>query len=223
MARKKASDPQDAGARRAVVDQIFDQTVKRAEYLNAKAGRPVGSPEIFLLPVPSLSLRFMFQNTGIMLGRGYHLLGPQGSYKSTMLAQIVYWHYLGGGFGFCQETENKEADEMSSAIQLHAENAYRIEPCEDVERWQESTTDLAMGLVKSFSEADGVGPTVPVAFGVDSIGVVAGCDEELPGEFDADAVEFDELGCGCSDQCFDLPVECLDLFIETLPAAGQVA
>jgi len=59
--------------------------------------------------------------------------------------------------------------------------------------------------------------------GVDAVGVVAGGDQELPGEFDADAVEFDELGCSCSDQCFDLPIERFDPCIETLPAAGQVA
>jgi len=56
--------------------------------------------------------------------------------------------------------------------------------------------------------------------GVDSVCVVAGCDQELPGEFDTDAVEFDEFGCSCSDQGFDLLVEVLDLGIEALPAAG---
>jgi hypothetical protein len=59
--------------------------------------------------------------------------------------------------------------------------------------------------------------------GVDAVGVVAGGDQELAGEFDADAVEFDEPWCGGADQGFDLAVERLDLGIEVLPAAGQVA
>jgi hypothetical protein len=35
--------------------------------------------------------------------------------------------------------------------------------------------------------------------GVDAVCVVAGCDQELSRQFDADAVELDELGCAGSD------------------------
>jgi hypothetical protein len=60
-------------------------------------------------------------------------------------------------------------------------------------------------------------------FVADAGGVVAGGDEELAGDLDADSVQFDEVGCGGLDDRFDLPVEGLDLLVEGLPAAGQVA
>src|ERR1700754_5013540 len=57
----------------------------------------------------------------------------------------------------------------------------------------------------------------------DAVGVVAGGDEELAGELDPDAVQLDECRCGSAHQDFDLPVQRLDLLVEDLPSACQVA
>lgn len=58
---------------------------------------------------------------------------------------------------------------------------------------------------------------------VDSLGVVAGGDQELAGDFDADTVQFDELGSCGADGGVEVLVKSLDLFVERLPAPGQVA
>nr|WP_239155629.1 hypothetical protein [Amycolatopsis sp. FDAARGOS 1241] len=59
-------------------------------------------------------------------------------------------------------------------------------------------------------------------FVADAFGVVAGGDEELAGDLDADAVQFDQFGGRCVDEGLDLLVEGLDLIIEPLPAVRQV-
>ena len=53
-----------------------------------------------------------------------------------------------------------------------------------------------------------------------SLGVVAGCHEELAGELDTDAEQLDEFGGGESDEVLDLPVEGLDLLIECSSSGG---
>lgn len=51
---------------------------------------------------------------------------------------------------------------------------------------------------------------------------VAGRDQELAGDLDGDAEEIGELGCRLFDQNLDLAAECLHLFVQGLPASGQV-
>jgi hypothetical protein len=68
----------------------------------------------------------------------------------------------------------------------------------------------------------------PAEFGeggltVDPLGIVTGGDEELAGDLDPDAGQLERLGRGGSDQAVDLLVQRLDLLIEALPTAGQVA
>jgi hypothetical protein len=58
---------------------------------------------------------------------------------------------------------------------------------------------------------------------VDPVGVVAGGDQELAGDLDADAVQFEQLGGSSAGKGLDLLVEALDLVVELLPASCQVA
>src|SRR5450830_430613 len=60
-------------------------------------------------------------------------------------------------------------------------------------------------------------------FVADPVGVVAGCDEELAGDFDTDPVQLDEGGGGGPDQRLKLLVQRRDLLVEGLPAPGEVA
>lgn len=60
-------------------------------------------------------------------------------------------------------------------------------------------------------------------FAVDAVRVVAGGDEELTGDLDADAGQLEELWRGVLDERFDLFVEGLDPVVECLPALREVA
>jgi hypothetical protein len=60
-------------------------------------------------------------------------------------------------------------------------------------------------------------------FIVDAFGIVSGGDEELAGQLDTDAEEFDELRCGGANDDLNLFVECFDFAVKGLPPAGQVA
>lgn len=53
----------------------------------------------------------------------------------------------------------------------------------------------------------------------DPVGIVADGDEELPGNFSADAVELDEAGGSVGHQGINLGAELLDLIIQRLPGA----
>ena len=55
------------------------------------------------------------------------------------------------------------------------------------------------------------------------LGVVAGGDKELSGQFGADAEDVDEVWGGQSYQGLDLTIEGLDLGVEGLPAASEIA
>ncbi len=57
----------------------------------------------------------------------------------------------------------------------------------------------------------------------DPFGVVAGGHQELAGQLDPDAEERDQLGRCTGDEQFDLAVECFDLRVQGLPAAGQIS
>lgn len=69
----------------------------------------------------------------------------------------------------------------------------------------------------------------PAEFGesclvINSVGVIADRDEELPGNFGADAAaELEEIGGSAGHEGIDLSVELLDLSVQCLPATGKVA
>jgi hypothetical protein len=60
-------------------------------------------------------------------------------------------------------------------------------------------------------------------FGVQSVGVVAGGDEELSCGVDADAGECDEVGGHGGDEGGQVAVEVVDLGLKSEPAASEAA
>lgn len=153
----------------AVVDDIFSKTIADVGKKKGDAGVAIGHERLLVLPVPSLAVRYLFQNEGLMLGKFLQYVGVEASFKSTMLAETMRWHRICGGFGVLAEAESKPTPELRNAIMHWDIRAIKVEECESIEDWQQILSWYTVMLQKRFSAVGGPGPVVPVCLGVDSL------------------------------------------------------
>lgn len=124
------------------------------------------------LPLPALSLRYLFQCNVFLLSRIVQIAGEEGSCKSQLLHEIARWHFLYGGGGGIASNENKDSPRMRHA--LLEWNPLWLSRCSvanttAADEWQ-------TWLVRSFQfwrplmdKVDGPGRTIPLFFGIDSL------------------------------------------------------
>jgi hypothetical protein len=72
-----------------------------------------------------------------------------------------------------------------------------------------------VGLSRRGGDRRGAGQPRERALGSEPFGVVAGGDQQGGGGVDPDPATFHELGCGGRDEPGELPVEVLDLGVDT--------
>lgn len=124
------------------------------------------------LPLPSLCLRYLFQSTVFPLSRIVQITGEEGSAKSALLYEIMRWHMIYGGGAILAENENKDSPELrQSLLQWNPIWLSRLimKPTYSLEEWQDVFSTF-VDLARDSQDAEnGVGRTVPICFGVDSL------------------------------------------------------
>lgn len=124
------------------------------------------------LPLPALSLRYLFQSTVFPLGKIVQITGEEGSCKSSFLYEVFRWHMVYGGGAAFMENEDKDSPELrNSILGWNARWLRRLEICETraLEDWMDALTMFAE-ISSAQQDAElGPGRTIPVAFGIDSI------------------------------------------------------
>jgi hypothetical protein len=169
MGKKRSTAKAESENTNAFVDDVFSKAIADVGKKKGDEGVAIGHERLIVLPVPALSFRYLIQNEGLPLGKFYQFVGIEASFKSTMLAEVMRWHRLCGGFGVLAEAESKPTPELRNAIMRWDVNAIRVEECEALEDWQQILSWYTTSLQKRFSAASGPGPIVPVCLGVDSM------------------------------------------------------
>ncbi len=150
------------------VDDVLLSVVSAVADRHAREDQLAGSPPSLEvgLPVPSLAVRYLLQNSGLPLGLVYHLVGPPAVFKSTLLAEMIRWHIACGGVGILCETETKPTPELRKSVIGWEDKRTIVRECTSVEGWQKTITDYIKAIQKEYS--DRKEELKPIIFGIDS-------------------------------------------------------
>lgn len=171
MARKKSKDAEWTVDK---VDGYLEQIWEIASDHYGKSTVLDGAQaddRIVGLPVPSLALRYLLQNSVWPLQRIVQLTGLPGCGKSTLLDDIMRWHRRFGGRGVLMEAEDKDNADQRRAVLNYDDRAVIVRPCEVLEDWQEGLSFFLKKFHRLFDGTatdPGPGRIAPVCFGVDS-------------------------------------------------------
>jgi len=124
------------------------------------------------LPLPALSLRYLFQSTMLPLSRIIQIIGQEGSAKSAFLYEVFRWHMFYGGGAVLAENENKDSPELRHSLLMWNEewiNRLMVKKTHSLEEWQDVFTYFSKNMAKTMDAADGPGRTFPFAIAVDSL------------------------------------------------------
>lgn len=124
------------------------------------------------LPLPALSLRYLFQSTVFPLGRITQITGQEGSAKSLFLYEIYRWHMKYGGGSIHMENENKDTSDLRhSVLNYNPQWLARTHmvPSDSLEDWQEAMSYYLRLLRETMDTPGGPGKTVPTVLGIDSL------------------------------------------------------
>lgn len=125
------------------------------------------------IPCP-LVWQFVIQQSVFPLGLVFMLVGPPGTHKSALLAEIMRWFAEANGGGVLAENETKiSPDWWSSIMRFEPQDCPLIvNRCGSVEGWQEVLSWWVPKQKKDLTgtkEEPGPGRTIPICFGVDSV------------------------------------------------------
>ena len=172
MAKKKAKLKDDNWDQ--FLDSAFEDVLQgvatqlqRADLDVEQGGNLVG------VPLPALSLRYLFRCTVLPLSRVIHVFGLQGSCKTAFLIEVMRWHHLVGGISFYCHNENKDSPDLRKAILQWDERwikHHQMVPASTVEEWELVLTTF---LKEARKLCDSVGKRIPIAIGLDSLTGVA--------------------------------------------------
>ncbi|GIW58958.1 MAG: hypothetical protein KatS3mg087_0024 [Patescibacteria group bacterium] len=98
------------------------------------------------LKLPSLSLRFLFQQEGYPLGKIVHLVGEEASFKTTFSAEIVRWHVVHGGVGVSLHTEGRPNTDILDGVLGEFKDKHTLEVCDNLEEWESYLIEFAKHL-----------------------------------------------------------------------------
>ena len=124
------------------------------------------------LPLPALSLRYLFGGTTFPLSRMMQITGEEGSAKSAFLYDVFRWHMTYGGGAILAENENKDSPELRMGIlQWNPDWIARMvkSSTHSLEDWQNLFSTAMDNCISMMDAKDGPGRTIPFCFGVDSL------------------------------------------------------
>ena len=177
MAKKKAQrcdvwrgeDIDDA------LDGVFRTLGSQAALDLNRTDISVGSDDEKLLiglPLPALSLRYLFQSTVFPLSRITQITGSEGSCKSALGYEIMKWHLQNGGGGVLLENESKDSPELRKSIlewNLRWLNRVEMMPTRPLEQWMAGLSTFLRLAASLQDDPTGPGRAIPIAFMIDSI------------------------------------------------------
>jgi len=102
--------------------------------------------------LPSLGLRFLFQQEGLPLGRIVHLVGDEASFKTTFSAEIVRWHMMNAGGGITLHTEGRPNEDVLNGVFGELADKHAMITCQALEDWQ----GYLIGITKQLREDPGL-------------------------------------------------------------------
>lgn len=147
------------------------------------------------LPLPSLALRYLCQNTVFALGRVVEIVGVEGTVKSALLFEIYRWHCVYGGGCVHIENENKDSPVLRHSI-LEYNPAWikrmLYVPTDTVDEWNKAVAFYVQHFKTLMDVKPGPGRTIPVCIGVDSL--TATSTEAMAAKFDKDGATPRESG-----------------------------
>jgi len=154
--------------RKLDVDDGLFTIIESVSKKHANQDQTTGSPPTLEsgLPLPSLALRYLLQNSCLPLGLVYHVVGPPAVFKSTLLAEIIRWHVECDGYGIICETETKPTPVLRKSILGWENNRVVVRECTSVEHWQSTIVDYVKAIKKRYSDTNQL--KNPMIFGVDS-------------------------------------------------------
>ena len=170
MAKKKA---QTWGVEQIdeLMDAMFDEAKRKFGDDTFYTGRE--SEQLIIgLPLPALSLRYLFQSNVFPLSRLTVLTGQQGSAKSAMLYEIFRWHRASKGRNVLLECESKDSPELRASILNYDSKACGVKLCESLNQWQEGLTWVInenQRIMTGTSSSPGPGRIIPICVGIDSL------------------------------------------------------
>lgn len=157
------------------VDSMFDAMRKQAAIDLGRTDITAGSAAdqcVVGLPLPSLSLRYLFQSNVYPLSRIAQIVGEEGCAKSSFLYEMFRWHMLAGGGAVLCENELKDSPDLrNSLLNWNPEWLQRntIIKTHSMEEWQQALMNY-IRLAQKYQDADnGPGRTIPIMYSVDSL------------------------------------------------------
>lgn len=110
-------------AKKKIVNNIFSDPSSVFAGLNAELVTKSLMPTItsdrmavVAIPVQSLAMQYMLGCEGIPFGRMVQIVGSEGSYKSTLMYELMRWYVTAGGLAILIETESKDSGDIRNAI-----------------------------------------------------------------------------------------------------------
>jgi hypothetical protein len=157
------------------IDGFFDSVCDEARNHYGQANIYTGSDAELIvvgIPLPSLSVCYLFQSTVLPFARIGQIVGEEGSCKSALLTEIFRWIRLYGGRSVLMEAESKDSPFLRKSLLNYDEKAVISKPCDSLEDWQEGLTYFtkwARQKMDGTKSKPGPGRVRPMGFGVDSL------------------------------------------------------
>lgn len=158
------------------------------------------------IPLPALSLRYLFRQEGFPLSRTISIFGPADSQKTSLAIEIIRWHRLCGGAGLLIHTEGKPPDELVYGILNNDMDAIRMVQVQSLEDWMRCVRGTFDSIIQASRRKRGTLPERPVCVVVDTISGIL--DESEIKEIDksgAPRVHFASMAKKISDHFRDIP------------------
>jgi hypothetical protein len=174
--KRKVQTPTDALAaigtvRSAVLQQSI--AVARKEFSDKNICAAGDANKIVIgLPLPSLALEFLIQNTVWPLGRFTQIVGKHGTCKSALTFEMMRWFKNAMGLAYLFENETKYSPDLALSIIGYPESSedeiLAHIPCDSVDDWQSKLQTMVKWCKEQMLKKE-IGKKFPVLFVVDSL------------------------------------------------------
>jgi len=173
--RRSAPSPWEGDQRDQSLDGMFEAMRNEAANDLGRNDISIGMESEALLvglPLPALSLRYLFQSTVFPLSKILQITGEEGSCKSAFQFEMMRWHHVYGGGSVFIENELKDSPELRHSILQWNEQWLRrheIIQTHYLEQWMDALTTFTSIARTQQDHATGPGHTIPIMFSIDSL------------------------------------------------------